>query len=61
MIYVTPYDTSTQQCTAQSTDSGFATLAEVVAVMGPPMREGPRMLLYPGGVAFTDYVLRAEP
>lgn len=61
MIYFTPYDPRTQQCTAQSTDSGFPDLAAVVQVMGPPLREGPRMLLYPDGVAFTDFVLRVEP
>ena len=57
-IYTTPFDPLTKQCTGPSTDSGMATLDEVVLLMGPPDRAGQRVHTYTGaGVAFSDFVL----
>ena len=36
MIYVTSFKKSTKLCTGPSTDSGFASLDDVVATMGAP-------------------------
>lgn len=60
-IYATPFDPATKQCTGPSTDSGMATLDEVVMLMGPPDHAGQRVHTYTGaGVAFSDFVLSAR-
>lgn len=48
-IYVTPFDDGTKQCTGPSTDSGFASLDEVAAVMGEPDKRYEAMLIYGAG------------
>ena len=35
MIYITPFKTQTREATGPSTDSGFASLDDVVTAMGP--------------------------
>ena len=60
MIYLTPYDPTTLRCTGPSVDSGFASLDDVVALMGPPVRAGRRVHTY-ADVAFSDFKLRSEP
>lgn len=59
MIYLTEYNAATLQCTSASTDSGFATLDEVRAMMGEPVNSARHMLCY-DGVCFTDFVLHVE-
>lgn len=58
MIYMTNYDPNTLRCTGPSVPSGFNTLDEVTALMGPPARAGKRLHTYPDGVAFSDFVLQ---
>jgi len=58
MIWVTAYDPVTREATADSTDSGFDSLATVEAVMGPPLAAGKRWVTYPDGVAFSDFPFR---
>lgn len=61
MIYQTPFDPTTKQCTAPSELTGFATLDEVVLLMGPPEHPGRRVHTYTGaGVAFSDFPLRID-
>lgn len=52
MIYATPYDEHTKQCTAPSTDSGFRSLDAVVAAMGPPLTRSPQTVVH-SGVIFS--------
>lgn len=59
MIYLTEYNAVTLQCTSASTDSGFATLDEVRAMMGEPVSPARHMLCY-DGVCFTDFPLHLE-
>ena len=46
MIYVTPFDPVTLKATGLSTDSGFASLAHVVEMLGEPVHEAPALLVY---------------
>jgi len=50
MIYMTPFDPATKECTGGSEDSGFQTIADAVAVMGDPIRRGLSLAIYPGVV-----------
>ena len=59
MIYLTPFDPVTRQCTGPSVDSGMASLNEVVLLMGEPVRPGRRMHTY-ADVAFSDFPLRID-
>ena len=62
MIYQTPFDPLTKQCTAPSEPTAFTALDEVQLLMGPPEHPGRRVHTYTGaGVAFSDFVLRVEP
>lgn len=58
MIYATPFDEHTLQCTGPSVDSGFKSLADVVAAMGPPRSQSPQTVVYPG-VIFSRMVWHA--
>lgn len=58
MIYITPFDPLTKEATADSTDSGFDSLATVELVMGAPLACGRRWSTYPDGVAFSDFPFR---
>lgn len=58
MIYATPFDEHTKQCTGPSTDSGFRDLDAVVAAMGPPLTRSPQTAVYPG-VIFSRMVWNA--
>lgn len=56
MIYITTFDPVTKRANAASTDSGFPTLDAVRACMGDGwLRSSGRVVVYPGGVAFSDY------
>lgn len=55
MIYITPFKTQTLETTGPSNDSGFASLDDVVAVMGPDHVKRTRALLVYGDE--TDRVL----
>ncbi len=46
MIYVTPIDAVTRRPTADSKDSGFSTLAEVISIMGKPLHKAARTVTY---------------
>lgn len=59
MIYLTEYNAGTLQCTGASTDSGFASFAEVREMMGEPSMAAQHMLCY-DGVCFTDFVLHID-
>jgi hypothetical protein len=59
VIYATPYDPHTKQCTAPSTDSGFRNLDAVVAAMGPPLTRSPQTAGYPG-VIFSRIVWSSD-
>ena len=59
MIYVTPYDKQTKQCTGPSAPSGFDTLADVLAVLPDPIRASNRLAIYED-VALSDYIMRTE-
>lgn len=58
MIYLTPYNPTTREAVADSADSGFSSLDEVVLLMGEPKARGPRWMTYPDGVAFSDFPFR---
>jgi len=61
MIYQTPFDPLTKQCTAPSEPTAFATLDDVAMLMGPPEHPGRRVHTYTtAGVAFSDFVLRID-
>jgi len=55
-IYATPFDQATKQPTGASTDSGFASLNDVVTTMGKPIHEYKRMVIYSPGVVFSDFI-----
>jgi len=61
MIYVTPFNNVNKQSTGASNDSGFATLDDVVAVMGlPDLKRTKKTLVYGLGndrVIFSDFLL----
>lgn len=59
MIYATPFDDDTKQCTAASMPAGVESFFEVMVRRGTPVHAGPRMLVYPGW-AFTDFVLHTR-
>ena len=60
-IYLTPFDDTTKQATAASSDSGFSTLAEAVEMLGPDwLTCSSRAVVYPC-VMLSDFVVRAEP
>lgn len=60
-IYVTTFDHATQRATSNSEDSGFASIEQVVEVMGDGFsRRSDRCVVYPG-VFFSDFVIRSEP
>lgn len=47
MIYATPFKASTRLCIGPSANSGFTSLEQVIATMGPPtIRPGPVLLIY---------------
>lgn len=46
MIYATPFDPTTKQCTGPSMPSGFNTIEDVVSCMGPPIRQGATSVVY---------------
>ena len=64
-IYVTPFSNSTKQTTGPSADSGFASIADVVAALGEPVAPArARTAIYGPGeerVIFSDYVFRVDP
>lgn len=61
IIYATPFDNDTKATTGPSTDSGMASIDQVVELMGPDwLTCSQRAVVYPG-VMFSDYVLRIEP
>jgi hypothetical protein len=52
MIYATPFRASDKQPTGRSEPSGFASIAEAVAMMGPPdVYESATMAIYGPGEA----------
>jgi len=54
-IFITTFDPDTKDPLSPSLDSGFASLAEVVEVMGAGWLScSARLVIYPG-VAFSDY------
>ena len=56
MIYATPYNPVTLQCTGISVDSGFNVLSEVLGVLPAAKQVTPRVLLCAGdGVVFSDF------
>jgi len=61
MIYATPFTNANKQSTGVSTDSGFKTLDDVVAIMGPPdLPRTKKTLIYGQGddrVIFSDFTL----
>lgn len=63
-IYVTPFKASTKETTGPSTDSGFDSLEDVVAVMGEPdVSRGRNMLIYGPGeerVVFSKIIFRID-
>lgn len=46
MIYATPFDPATKQCSGPSMPSGFDTIEGVVSCMGPALRQGPASAIY---------------
>jgi hypothetical protein len=50
MIFATPFDGSSMQCTGPSSDAGFASLEQVREVMGEPYAQGGAFLVYGGDV-----------
>lgn len=59
-IYSTPFDSDTKQPTGPSTDSGFGSIDEAVAILGDNyLSRGVRSVTY-HGVMLTDYVLTAS-
>jgi len=52
-IYATPFNPETREPTGYSTDSGFSTLDQVVAAMGPPLERTEALVVYPGAVLFS--------
>lgn len=61
MIYQTPFDPSTKQCTGPSEPTGFDTLDDVLLLMGQPEHPGQRVHTYTGaGVAFSDFLLHID-
>lgn len=64
MIYATPFDPNTRHPTGHSTDSGFATLEQVVETLGPPVKQTDALVIYPGAVLFSRtpfYLGEVEP
>lgn len=60
MIYSTPFDPRTKQPLGPSTDSGFGSIDEAVAILGEGyLSRGKRSVTYPG-VFLSDYVLTAS-
>lgn len=59
MIYATPFDPQTRECTAPSTPAGFETLNQVRVALGTPTSERPAMLIY-DCVMFTRLHWRTE-
>lgn len=58
-IYATPFKASTKETTGPSTDSGFASLDDVVTAMGGPLFQYKRMVIYGPGedrVVFSDFI-----
>lgn len=59
-IYVTPFKNSTKRCSGPSTDSGFASLDDVVTAMGEPdVKRSKKMLIYGPGedrVVFSGFI-----
>lgn len=49
MIYAQPFKNSTKKCTGPATDSGFASLDDVAALMGEPDIRYKNMLIYGAG------------
>lgn len=60
MIYATPYNPTTRQCTTSSVKTGFETLEEVVAAVPEPVGCYQAMIVY-DGVIFTRFPWRIEP
>lgn len=56
-LFLTPFDSDTKQPTGPSSDSGFGSINEAVAVLGDAyLSRGKRSVTYPG-VFISDYVL----
>lgn len=54
-IYITTFDPETKDAEGPSTDSGFASISEVLEIMGADWVScSARLVIYPG-VAFSDY------
>jgi hypothetical protein len=45
-IYATPFKNRTKKTTGPSTDSGFESLDQVVAMMGEPLKTTRQMVIY---------------
>lgn len=60
MIYATPFDTNTKQCTGLSIDAMFPSLSHVVAAVGEHyILFTNRMVIYEG-IAFSDFPFYLE-
>lgn len=63
MIYITTFNSEspTHEITGRSEDSGFATLDDVMAIMGePPISKSPRLLIY-YNTCFSNYPFTVQP
>lgn len=61
MIYMTPFDPATKQCTGPSVPAGIGTMSEVVLLFGGNYQTHSARCTVYETLAFTDYVLRSEP
>lgn len=59
MVYATPFDPETRQCTTASVKTGFKSLEEVPPAAGEPVAQYQAMVIYPG-VIFTRFPWRTE-
>lgn len=60
VIYQTPFDPATRQCTGVSVMTSHNSLTSVMFSRGDqPLHAGKRTLVYPG-VCFTDWVLNVD-
>lgn len=59
-LFLTPFDSDTEQPTGPSSDSGFGSIDEAVAVLGDGyLSRGKRSVTYPG-VFISDYMLTSS-
>lgn len=59
-IYVTYFCPRTKQVVSDSEDSGFNSIDDVVALMGPPLSRGKRTATYRDEF-YSDYAVRVTP